>query len=69
MAINMMGELAYITCPRCKGIIFEKKDTFTLKKTKTNTGEKLHKQIVDNRYYCTKCGEEVTGQIKEFEIM
>lgn len=69
MAINMMNDSDYIKCKKCNGMVFEEKETFTLKKTNTNTGIKLAKQIVSKLYLCTKCGDSVTQQVKKFEVM
>lgn len=69
MAINMMNEADYISCPKCNNITFREEETFTIKKTKVNKETFLKTQSVDKAWLCIKCGTDVTQQIKQYEMM
>lgn len=69
MAINMLSESDYISCPKCKSMAIREDETFTLKKRQTPSGVKLHKQILSKAWLCAKCGESVTDQVKKLEII
>lgn len=69
MAINMLNESEYITCPKCNGMVFKEGESFALKRTQTPTGEKLKKYVVNKIYLCAKCNESVTDIVKKYEIM
>lgn len=69
MAINMLSESDYVSCPKCKSMAIRENETFTLKKRQTPSGIKLVKQILNKVWICAKCGESVTDQVKKFEII
>lgn len=69
MAINMMNEKDYITCPKCRSITLREEEVFTLKKVTTNKITQLKKQIVSKAWICTKCGTSVTDEVKKHEMV
>lgn len=69
MAINMMNEADFISCPKCNNITFREEETFTLKKTKVNKNTFLKLQVADKVWLCSKCGTNITAQIKQFEMI
>lgn len=69
MAINMLSENEYISCPKCKNKTFKEENSFILKRTQTPTGIKLKQEGIKKIYLCTKCNEDITNVIKNFEII
>ena len=69
MAINMMNETDYISCPKCNEMIFEEKETFVFKRIKGNKATYANKEVVNKKWSCVKCGADVTSEINKYEAI
>ena len=69
MAINMLQENEYVSCPKCHGKLFIEFEHYTLKRINTNSGTKLQKDVVKKKYVCLNCSEDVTEEVQKYEIV
>lgn len=69
MAINMLNENEYLQCPKCKGVIFKEKNTFTLRKKNTPSGVKLTKDNEKIIYVCSSCETDMTNQVVKYSMI